>query len=428
MNQHQTSAKAPSLFRNRFLQTILLSNVLLQIGIWVRNFAILLYVAETTNKDPYAISLISVVEFAPIFVFSFIGGTFADRWRPKRTMIWCDLLSSVSVFVVLLAIHFGSWQSVYLVTFISAILSQFSQPSGMRLFKQHVPEEQLQQGMALFQSMMAIFMVLGPMLGTFVYSRFGLETSIGVMGVVFLLSALVLVRLPKDKLEPRAEAAKGQFRKEFVEGFRYVWQSQVLRMLGVAFIIAGLAVGVAQALNLFIVTERLGKTEDFLQYLLMVNGAAMLIGGGIVAVFAKRVPPQLLLAIGMLVGAVCTIIVGYSTSVPVTLVVQFVNGLVFPCIHIGISTMILKWSHASIVGRVNGVLNPMFVGMMVVSMSFAGALKDAFPIVTIYTGAGLLFLVGALAMLPIMNQKAPDNGQSALPDTAAMEINAKAFE
>ncbi|CQR56002.1 hypothetical protein PRIO_3599 [Paenibacillus riograndensis SBR5] len=60
--------------------------------------------------------------------------------------------------------------------------------------------------------------------------------------------------------------------------------------------------------------------------------------------------------------SVCTAIVGYSTSVPVTLTVQFLNGLVFPYIHIGISTMILKWSHTSIVGRVNGVLNPMFVG------------------------------------------------------------------
>ncbi|ETT69746.1 major facilitator superfamily protein [Paenibacillus sp. FSL R7-277] len=413
MNQHDQSANPPSLFRNRFLQTILLSSVLLQIGIWVRNFAILLYVAERTNNDPYAISLISVAEFAPIFVFSFIGGTFADRWRPKRTMIWCDSLSAVSVFAVLLSIHFGSWESVYLVAFISAILSQFSQPSSMRLFKFHVPEEQLQQGMALFQSLMAIFMVLGPMLGTFVYSTFGLEISIAVMGVAFLLSALVLIRLPEDHMEAGTVAAKGQFRKDFTEGFRYVWQSQVLRMLGLAFVLAGLAVGAAQALNLFIVTERLGRSKEFLQYMLMVNGAAMLIGGGLVAAFAKKVPPQLLLAMGMLAGAVCTTIVGFSTSIPLTLTIQFLNGLMFPCIHIGISTMILRWSNSSIVGRVNGVLNPMFVGMMVVSMSLSGALKSALPLSTIYSGAGLLFLLGALMMLPIMKHKAPDQAQAA---------------
>jgi DHA3 family macrolide efflux protein-like MFS transporter len=417
---HQNAVKDPSLFGNRFLQTVLLSNVLLQIGIWVRNFSILLYIADKTSNNPYAISLISIAEFAPIFVFSFIGGTFADRWRPKRTMIWCDLLSAVSVFVVLLMIQFGSWQSVFLVTFISAILSQFSQPSSMRLFKQHVPEEQLQQGMALFQSLMAIFMVLGPMLGTFTYSTFGLKTSISVMGIAFLLSALTLVRLPKDREEQRPALIKGQFRKEFNEGFRYVWESPVLRMLGAVFIFAGLAVGLAQALSLFIVTERLGQPKEFLQYILMVNGAAMLIGGGIIAVFAKRVAPQLLLAVGMLVGAICTVIVGYSTSVPLTLIVQFVNGLVFPCIHIGISTMILKWSHESIVGRVNGVLSPMFIGMMVISMSFAGVLKDAYPLVSIFTGAGILFVLGAFAMIPIMSQKAPETSQGAQSAAADM--------
>lgn len=333
-------------------------------------------------------------------------------------MIWCDLLSAVSVFVVLLMIHYSSWQSVFLVTFISAILSQFSQPSGMRLFKQHVPEEQLQQGMALFQSLMAIFMVLGPMLGTFAYSSFGLEKSVAVMGIAFLLSALTLVRLPKDKEEQRKPAERGQFRKEFKEGFRFVWESPVLRTLGAVFTLAGLAVGIAHALGLFIVTERLGQPKEFLQYILMVNGAAMLIGGGIVAVFAKKVAPQVLLAIGMLVGALCTVIVGFSTNVALTLVVQFVNGLVFPCIHIGISTMILKWSHEAIVGRVNGVLNPMFIGMMVISMSFAGVLKDAFPLVGIYIGGGILFLLGALVIVPIMSHKAPELSERIEPAAA----------
>ncbi|MFE5320993.1 MFS transporter [Paenibacillus sp. NPDC056579] len=423
MDTPLASDKAPGLLRNRFMQVILLSNLLLQLGIWVRNFAILLYVADTTNNDPSAISLISVAEFAPIFVFSFIGGTFADRWLPKRTMIWCDFLSAVSVFAVLLAIHFGSWQSVYFVTFISAVLSQFSQPSALRLFKQHVPEEQLQQAMALFQTLVAMFMVLGPMLGTFTYSTFGLETSIAVMGVIFLLSALVLFLLPKDMQQSQTGGVNGEFRQQFMEGFRYVWRSPVLRMLGAAFIVAGLGVGISQTLNLFVVTERLGKNEEFLQYLLMVNGAAMLVGGGAVAVFAKRVTPQLLLAIGMLVSAVCTAFIGYSTSVPLTLFVQFLSGLAFPCIHTGISTMIMKWSDSSIVGRVNGVLNPLFIGMMVVSMSLAGALKDMFSLVSIFTGAGVLYLIGALAMVPIMNQQKPENAQAAPPAAAVLDMD-----
>jgi len=126
------------LFQNKVIRTILFSVFFLQIGIWVRNYSILLYVIEKTNEDPIAVSLISVAEFAPIFLFSFIGGTFADRWKPKKTMIWCDLLSGASIFVVLLTLLFGSWKVIFFATLVSSILSQFSQPSGMKLFKIHV--------------------------------------------------------------------------------------------------------------------------------------------------------------------------------------------------------------------------------------------------------------------------------------------------
>ena len=54
---------------------------------------------------------ILVAEFAPIFIFSFIGGTFADRWNPKKTMVWCDILSAISVFAVLVTLLFRNLAS-----------------------------------------------------------------------------------------------------------------------------------------------------------------------------------------------------------------------------------------------------------------------------------------------------------------------------
>lgn len=98
------------------------------------------------------------------------------------------------------------------------------------------------------------------------------------------------------------------------------------------------------------------------------------------------------------------------------------NGLVFPCIHIGINTLILRWSHESIVGRVNGVLNPLFVGMMVVAMSVAGALKSSLPLEVIYTGAGSLLLLGVFALIPVFHlipASAHGMERSVLPDEAA---------
>ena len=44
-------------------------SIILQIGIWVRNFAVLLYVMEMTKGDAFAISMISVAEFAQFSSF-----------------------------------------------------------------------------------------------------------------------------------------------------------------------------------------------------------------------------------------------------------------------------------------------------------------------------------------------------------------------
>ncbi|WP_028552531.1 MFS transporter [Paenibacillus sp. UNC451MF] len=388
------------LFRNRFVQAILLSGLFLQIGIWVRNFAVLLFVMDQTNGDPFAVSMISVAEFAPIFIFSFIGGTFADRWKPKRTMVWCDVLSAVSVFAVLLTLVFATWKAVFFATLVSAILSQFSQPSGMRLFKIHVPAELIQAGMSIYQTMFALFMVLGPILGTFVYQHYGIQVAIGIMGVAFLLSAAVLLFLPPDR-EINEDKPATKLTEEMAAGFRYVLSKQVLSTLGGCFLSAGLALGLIQPLGVFLVTERLGLPKENIQWLMTANGVAMIIGGALAMGLSKKFAPQTMLIIGMVVSAFGMIVTGLSTSLWLTLTAQFISGLVLPAIQIGINTMILSNTEESYVGRVNGILNPLFMGGMVVTMSLAGWLKDMFHIVAMYEAAAVLFFIGVIVMLPL---------------------------
>ncbi|HFJ9486044.1 TPA: MFS transporter [Bacillus cereus] len=390
--------------KNRFVQGILASALFLQIGIWVRNFAVLLYVMEMTKSDAFAISMISVAEFAPIFIFSFIGGTFADRWKPKKTMIWCETLSSISVFAVLITLMFGTWKIVFFVTLISAILSQFSQPSGMKLFKQHLSTEQIQLAMSIYQTIFAIFMVLGPILGTFIFHSFRIYISIIITGISFLLAAVVLLFLPKD-LENAVEKKDITLLQEMKDGIKYVKKKKALTLLGLCFMAAGLGIGLIQPLGIFIVTEQLGLSKESLQWLLTVNGAGMIVGGALAMVFAKNVAPQKMLIIGMLGQAIGIGIIGYSTNLWVTLTAQLFSGLALPCIQIGINTLIIQNSDTDFIGRVNGILSPLFTGSMVVTMSIAGPLKEMFSLSMMYEGTALLFIIGLLFILPIYNLK-----------------------
>lgn len=390
-----------SLFRNRFIQAIILSEMFMLVGIWVRNFAVLLYVVEMTHGDAVAVSMISFAEFAPIFIFSFIGGAFADRWKPKRTMIYSDLLSAVTIFGVLGALLLGSWQIIFFVTLFSAILSQFSQPAGLKLFKMHVPSEHLQESMSLYQTIFSLFMVFGPVLGTFVYETFGIYVSIAIMGSAFLLSAAALTFLPPDKDMNVDKANLSSIVQEVVAGFRYVLSRKVLKLLGGCFLAAGLGVGLITPIFIFLITEQLGLPKEYLQWFMMVNGIGMILGGILAIGLAKKISPQQLLMAGLFFIALGTSIVGLSKILWLTMIFQFISGLALPFIHTGINTLMLQNTESQYVGRVNGIFNPLFFGTMLISMSLLGFLKKLFPLMMLYQMSAILFLISLVIILPL---------------------------
>ncbi|AWX58380.1 MFS transporter [Brevibacillus brevis] len=392
------------MFSNVYVRTIVLSRVLLHLGIWTRNYAVLLFVSELTNNNSVYVSLISVAEFAPIFLFGLIGGTFADRWRPKRTMVWSDLLSALSVGAVLLALMNGGWIALLIGTFISASLSQFSQPSAMKLYKRHVPTELLQGAMAMSQTLVAVFTVLGPVIGTFIFIQFGITVSLILTAVLFLGSSLILATLPRDAEEPKSDDAGG-FLMELKAGMRYIGSNHSLRTLCLTFSAVGLASGLTQPLQIFLVIENLGQDKQFLQWLVMANGAAMLAGGAIIIGIAKKVRPQMLLMIGLLVSAVCTMGIGASTMIWLTIALLVISGFFFPCIQSGIQTLLVRNTEGAFIGRVSGTIMPVFMGMMVIGMFISGYLKETFSLVAVYVVSGVLIIIGASLLLPLLVEK-----------------------
>ncbi|MGQ0419473.1 MFS transporter, partial [Bacillus sp. HC-Mk] len=111
-----------ALFKNRAFMLVMASDILQQFAIWIRNMALLYFIMERTNNDPVSVSLLSVMEYAPIFIFSFIGGALADRWNPKRTMVAGDVLSVLSIIGIVLLLKLDYWQAIFFATLISAIV------------------------------------------------------------------------------------------------------------------------------------------------------------------------------------------------------------------------------------------------------------------------------------------------------------------
>jgi Na+/melibiose symporter-like transporter len=274
----------------------------------------------------------------------------------------------------------------------------------MKLYKRHVPGDHLQGVMAMSQTLVAVFMVLGPVIGTFIFIQFGIHASLFLTAVLFLGSSFVLATLPRDAEEPKSGSAGG-FVKELKAGLSYIGSNQSLRTLCLTFSAVGLASGLTQPLQLFLVLENLGQDKQFLQWLVMTNGAAMLAGGAVIIGISKKVKPQLLLMVGLLVTAVCTVGIGASTMIWLTMILLVMSGFFFPCIQGGVQTLIVRNTAGAFMGRVTGAITPVFMGMMVIGMFLSGYLKDTFSLVSVYILSGVLIMIGASLLFPLMVQK-----------------------
>lgn len=396
-----------TLFRNKAFLIVTGSDLLQNLAIWIRNMAILYYVMDRTQGSPIAVSLITVLEYAPIFVFSIIGGALADRWNPKRTMILGDILSALSIVMIIGVLSSGYWQILYVATFVSSIVSQFSQPSSLKIVRRNVKGEHLQSAIAITQSGQSLFLILGPIVGTFIYTAMGIQASMYALLTLFLISALLLTFLPKDATQRKTNTS---LLADIKEGWQYVARSRSLKMLSLVFICIGLSAGLISPLGIFLITERLGLEATSLQFLSGASGIGLLIGGGIAAAVSAKLNQTLTLLVGVLCLAVATMGEVLSSWFWLTLLISFLSSISMAFINVIISTYLVTRIDEHLIGRVNGTITPLFIGSMLIGSSMAGVLMNSTSIFIVYAFSVTVMILGIVPAMRIQfrnDQTAP---------------------
>ncbi|WP_340386737.1 MFS transporter [Paenibacillus sp. FSL E2-0151] len=387
-----------TLFRNKAFLIVTGSDLLQNLAIWIRNMAILYYVMDRTQGSPIAVSLITVLEYAPIFVFSIIGGALADRWNPKRTMILGDILSALSIVMIIGVLSSGYWQILYVATFVSSIVSQFSQPSSLKIVRRNVKGEHLQSAIAITQSGQSLFLILGPIVGTFIYTAMGIQASMYALLILFLISALLLTLLPKDATQ---RVTSTSLLADIKEGWQYVARSRSLKMLSLVFICIGLSAGLISPLGIFLITERLGLEATSLQFLSGASGIGLLIGGGIAAAVSAKLNQTLTLLVGVLCLAVATMGEVLSSWFWLTLLISFLSSISMAFINVIISTYLVTRIDEHLIGRVNGTITPLFIGSMLLGSSMAGVLMNSTSIFIVYAISVTVMIMGIVPAMRI---------------------------
>ncbi|MFB4321761.1 MFS transporter [Priestia sp. BR_2] len=396
------------LFGNRAFVLLMVSDFMQNIGIWIRNMALLFFIMEQSNHDPVAVSLLTVIEYAPIFVISMVGGVLADRWRPKRTMIWGDILSFISILLILFVVYAGYWQAVFAVTLVSAVVSQFSQPSSMKIIKRCLPDEHVPAATALSQTSMSLFIILGPMVGTTIYQAFGLQASLISLLILFGASAIVLAFLPSTVDEPSKDSeSAGSFVKDMKAGFAYIGSSRLLKVLLVVYVLLALGSGLVQPLDIFVITERLQLEMSSVQWFTALEGLGMLIGGVIAAVIAGKVKGSYLLFAGLAFLGLSTFVEVLSQWPILTGSMRFVTGVLMAMAQTVLMAVMMQQVEEKFIGRLNGVMTPIFTGMLLIGSGLTGWYMSVTSIVVVYFTAGALFLLSSFISMKLPIAKVP---------------------
>lgn len=389
-----------NLIKNRVFVTILVTDIIQQMAIWIRNIAIMFFIMDLTNKDPLAISALNFIEYLPMFLLTFVGGIIADRYNPKKIMFFGDLFSFISFIILGVVISKGYIGAIFLVVLVSASVTQFSYPSSQKYFKEYVDEDSIDKAIGISQLLSSGFFVIGPFIGSQFYFKFGIDKTLMIISVLFLISIALISTLPNKNFE---KIKSSGFIEDIGLTFKYLNEKEILKLLTKMFFVVSFAMGIANNLDIFLVTDRLGLSEEFYQFFSGIAGVGVIIGGGIYLLVSKHMNIKVLyILIG--VFSITVFFEGYSTNAVLTMMLQFIDNVLGGILSGYVMTLITKVTDQEYLGKVNGVTSTLMTFGIMVGTIFSGIFMKYASIVFAFFVASIAFLISFTILYKAVNK------------------------
>lgn len=384
---------------------------------------------------------ITILAFTvPGILFSPIAGVVVDR-LPKK---WILLGSNITrVFFALSYIFIlnqleGAWRliAIYVITFLTSTLAQFFSPAEGATIPMLVGEKRLLTANSLFTLTIAAAQILGLMvLGPLSISFLRIEGGFILVAVLYLIAAIAVSTLPRDKPAARATAAVspwvqlwGDIRESlhFVSGQRRI-QAALLQLAVIAtmiMIMAMLAPGYAARV--------LGMSAEDAVIVFAPAGAGMLLAIGVTGRWGhllRRVGFGYLglILTGLAFAGMGWMALGYDrlmrpilqlypnaglSLTSATMALAFILGLCLAGVNILAQTLLQQQSPPFIRGRVLSMQFTLSNLIGIPPMLALGILADAIGIPRAMEIVGLIAI--AMAILSMLVQRMPARAPSSV--------------
>jgi MFS family permease len=265
-------------FRNLFFATLCSSA-----GTLLAAVALAIDVQERTNSGPWVAAVV-VVEFLPTIFVGLLFGPFLDRFERRSLMIAADAVR-VGVFV---ALPFApNAATVVALAAVAGLATGFFRPAVYAGIPNLVPDEELPRANALLQGVENLSWAVGPLVGGVLAAASGPSAAYAINAVSFVVSILLVVRIPARLLQSERALSRGHWR-DLRDGFSATFRSPSMRAVLVAWGIASVATGAANVVEIFLAKHTFSAGDVGYGLLYSATGVGLVLGSVASAVLLSR--------------------------------------------------------------------------------------------------------------------------------------------
>jgi MFS family permease len=354
-------------FRLLFLATMASS-----LGTLLAAIALTLDVKERTDSGAWVSGLL-IVEFLPTVIVGLTLGSLIDRLSRRRLMIAADLGRAALFCILPFA---GSAAAVLALATAVGAATAFFRPAVYAGLPNLVEEDDLPAANSLLQGVENTMWAIGPMIGGALVVVTSVDVAYWFNAATFLVSALLIARIPGRRLQEKGEVSRGHWR-DLGEGFALVRRSQALLAVLVSWSLALLGVGLLNVGMVFLAQDTFDAGPFGFGLLYGCGGIGLAIGSfaagavlsrrGITAVYPFSLA---LLSIGVALAAGAANI---WLAAAAAVVAGIGNGVAIVCNAV----LVQRGAPDRLRGRAFTVVISVTYGFLGIGMLIAGPLVDS---------------------------------------------------
>jgi len=325
-----------------------------QLGSRMTSLALVIY-SFTEEGTVMSVALLSLSAYLPEILFTFLGGSVADRWNRKMLMLASDIIAALGTLTILVLYRLEclvTWH-VYAVNLVVGMMNAFQSPAANAALSQIIPPKHYTRSSALQSLTNALNTMAAPALAAAVVGFGGLEWVLIIDLCSFALCTLILVffvHIPA--VEPVSEKAA---RGGTLEGFRFLrYERPALLQLILFFSVINLLASMSgNGLMPALVLARTGGDELSMGFVSSCIGVGALLGSIAATLMPRPKRPLKVVFLCTAVSfALCDVLWGVGRSVPIWAFAAVAGNFPLPMLNANLTTVIRSQIPAGRQGRV----------------------------------------------------------------------------